>query len=148
MSDIEMNDMGMEEQVVFLGQMVTEALLRDSQAAPDASSEWQKLAARMNANSKKPLRPLWIAISAAAAIALVVVLLHVRGIHEDKSSIYQAKAEPTDIVILDEEENERVVKGNELTLAQTQEVENHMVVVPGKDQADPCPWYAGVAECQ
>lgn len=133
MSDIEMNDMGMEEQAL-LGQMVTEALLRDSQAAPDASSEWQKLAARMNANSKKPLRPLWIAISAAAAIALVVVLLHVRGIYEDKSSIYQAKAEPTDIVILDEEENERVVKGNELTLAQTQEVENHTVVVPeGKD---------------
>ena len=70
MSDKEMNDMGMEEQAL-LGQMVTEALLRDSQAAPDASSEWQKLAARMNANSKKPLRPLWIAISAAAAIALV-----------------------------------------------------------------------------
>ena len=150
MSDIEMNDMGMEEQEL-LGQMVTEALLRDSQAAPDASSEWQKLAARMSANSEKPalsaessiseapvrrfsLRPLWISVSAAAAIALVVVLLHVRGIHEDKSSIYQAKAEPTDIVILDEEENERVVKGNELTLAQTQEVENHTVVVPeGKD---------------
>ena len=42
MSDIQMNDMGMEEQAL-LGQMVTEALLRDSQAAPDASSEWQKL---------------------------------------------------------------------------------------------------------
>lgn len=150
MSDIEMNDMGMEEQEL-LGQMVTEALLRDSQAAPDASSEWQKLAARMSANSEKSvpsveasskkapvhrfsLRPLWITISAVAAIALVVVLLQVRGIHEDKSSIYQAKAEPTDIVILDEEENERVVKSSELTLAQTQKVENHTVVVPeGKD---------------
>lgn len=49
MSDKEMNDMGMEEQE-RLGQMVTEALLRDGHAAPDASSEWQKLAARMSAN--------------------------------------------------------------------------------------------------
>lgn len=69
-----------------------------------------------------------------AAIALVVVLLNIKGIQKNQSSIYQAKAEPTDIVILDEQENERVVKGNELTLAQAQVVENHTVVVPeGKD---------------
>lgn len=153
MSDKEMNDMGMEEQE-RLGQMVTEALLRDGHAAPDASSEWQKLAARMSANSddstlsavsssascqEEPdqrfsLRALWTVVGTVAAIALVVVLLNIKGIQKDQSSIYQAKAEPTDIVILDEEENERVVKVNELTLAQTQEVENHTVVVPeGKD---------------
>lgn len=152
MSDIEMNDMGMEEQE-RLGQLVTEALLRDGHAAPDASSEWQKLAARMSANSddstlsavsssascqEEPdqrfsLRALWTVVGTVAA-ALVVVLLNIKGIQKDQSSIYQAKAEPTDIVILDEQENERVVKGNELTLAQAQVVENHTVVVPeGKD---------------
>ena len=153
MSDKEMNDMGMEEQE-RLGQMVTEALLRDGHAAPDASSEWQKLAARMSANSddstlsavsssascqEEPdqrfsLRALWTVVGTVAAIALVVVLLNIKGIQKDQSSIYQAKAEPTDIVILDEQENELVVKGNELTLAQAQVVENHTVVVPeGKD---------------
>lgn len=153
MSDIEMNDMGMEEQEL-LGQMVTEALLRDSQAAPDASSEWQKLAARMSANSDETvssavspaipcqeepdqhfsLRALWTVVGTVAAIALVVVLLNIKGIQNDNASLYQAKAEPKEIVILDAQENERVVKSNELTLAQTQEVENHTIVVPeGKD---------------
>lgn len=152
MSDKDMNDMGMEEQEL-LGQMVTEALLRDSHTAPDAGSEWQKLAARMSANSDDSilsavssapcqeesaqhfsLRALWTVVGTVAAIALVVVLLNIKGVPNDKSSIYQAKAEPTDIVILDEQENERVVKGNEMTLAQAQVVENHTVVVPeGKD---------------
>ena len=153
MSDIEMNDMGMEEQEL-LGQMVTEALLRDGHAAPDASSEWQKLAARMNANSDEAvsstaspsvsyqeepdqrfsLRALWTVVGTVAAIALVVVLLNIKGIQNDKSSIYQAKAEPTDIVILDEQEHERVVKSSELKLSQAQMVENHTIVVPeGKD---------------
>ena len=153
MSDKEMNDMELEE-LERLDQMVTEALLRDSATAPDADSEWQKLVARMSANSEESapsaaspaipyqeepdqrfsLRALWTVVGTVAAIALVVVLLNIKGIQKDQSSIYQAKAEPTDIVILDEQENERVVKGNELTLAQTQEVENHTVVVPeGKD---------------
>ena len=153
MSDKEMNDMELEE-LERLDQMVTEALLRDSATAPDADSEWQKLAARMSANSEESapsaaspaipyqeepeqrfsLRALWTVVGTVAAIALVVVLLNIKGIQNDQSSIYQAKAEPTDIVILDEQENERVVKGNELTLAQAQVVENHTVVVPeGKD---------------
>ena len=153
MSDKEMNDMELEE-LERLDQMVTEALLRDSATVPDADSEWQKLAARMSANSEESapsaaspaipyqeepeqrfsLRALWTVVGTVAAIALVVVLLNIKGIQNDQSSIYQAKAEPTDIVILDEQENERVVKGNELTLAQAQVVENHTVVVPeGKD---------------
>ena len=153
MSDKEMNDMELEE-LERLDQMVTEALLRDSATAPDADSEWQKLVARMSANSEESapsaaspaipyqeepdqrfsLRALWTVVGTVAAIALVVVLLNIKGIQKDQSSIYQAKAEPTGIVILDEQENERVVKGNELTLAQAQVVENHTVVVPeGKD---------------
>ena len=162
MSDITRNDIEQEEQML-LDQMVTEALLRDSKAAPDAKSEWERLAARMAANSSTSasvensypvetsaqavpmaeseeasrrfsLRALWTVVGTVAAIGLVVVLLNIKGIQEDKSSLYQAKAVPTDIVILDEQENERVVKGNELTLAQAQVVENHTVVIPeGKD---------------
>lgn len=156
MSDIKNKEIEKEEQEL-LCQMVTEALLRDSKSAPDANSEWEKLAARMAASSmpsasagasvqilpipeqehptrRFSLRTRWMGVGIAAAIALLVVLVLGRNVQEDRSSIYQAKAEPTDIVILDEQENERVVKGNELTLAQAQVVESHTVVVPeGKD---------------
>ncbi len=84
MSDIEMNDMGMEEQEL-LGQMVTQALLRDSQAAPDASSEWQKLAARMNANSKRAFASIVDCHQCCGSHRPCCRLLHVGGgIHEDK----------------------------------------------------------------
>lgn len=151
MTDENIKEIGMEEQE-FLGQMVTEALLRDCQQAPDASSEWEKLAARMAANSEPPaqeipiiekevnthrisLRKIWTMVGVAAAIALVVVLFYAKGFLQDShSEIYQAKAEPTDIVILDEQENERIVKTQELKLAQVKEAGNHTVVVPeGKD---------------
>lgn len=131
-----------------LEQMVTEALMREKVAAPDADGEWQKLSARMAVHSdadafsdsdEEPaqhfsLRALWTVVGSVAAIALAVFLLNIKGLQADKASVYQAKAEPTDILILDEQEHERVVKSNEITLAATSQVEQHTVVVPeGKD---------------
>ena len=132
-------------------QMITEALMRDEAAAPDADEEWQKLVARMavqpavsnvavtpdeeeESSRHFSLRALWTLVGTVAAIALVVVLLNIKGLLEDKASVYQAKAASTDILILDEQEQEHVVKTNEIALATTSRVEQHTIVVPeGKD---------------
>lgn len=130
-----------------LEQMVAEALMRDSNLAPDADAEWQKLSARMSKHST-PLREQepsdrqifisrrwWTVVAAASVAAIVVVMLFVNDYFQvDSSAIYQAKSEPTDIIIIDEQNNEHVVKGNDLAVAQRQKVGNHTVVVPaGKD---------------
>lgn len=150
LSDKNIDDMELDEQH-RMEQMVTEALMRDKVAAPDADAEWQKLAARMAAQpdasnaavtpcpDEEPaqrfsLRALWTVVGSVAAIALAVVLLNIKGLQEDKSSVYQAKVASTDILILDEQEQEHVVKSNEIKLAATSQVEQHTVVVPeGKD---------------
>lgn len=146
MSDNNINEIGLEEQRQ-LEQMVTEALVRDCKQAPDASAEWQKLATRMSGSSEASDEPeasarrisihriLWTVVATAAVVAMVVVMFFAKDLfHADHSAIYQAKAEPMDIVVIDGEENEHVVKGNELALAPVQKVENHTVVVPsGKD---------------
>jgi len=145
-SEKNIDDMGLGEQR-RIEQMVTEALMRDKVVAPDADAEWKKLAARMAGNSdalnldlhEEPaqhfsLRAMWTVVGTVAAIALVVVLLNIKGLQADNASVYQAKAVPTDILILDGQEHERVVKSHEITLAATSLVEQHTVVVPeGKD---------------
>lgn len=144
LSEKNIDDMDLGEQR-RLEQMVTEALMRDKTAVPSADAEWQKLAARMAAHSESldtaeepaqrfSLRALWTVVGSVAAIALAVVLLNIKGIQEDKSSVYQAKASSSDILILDEHEHEHVVKSSEVKLAATSQVERHTVVVPeGKD---------------
>nr|WP_303109248.1 FecR family protein [uncultured Prevotella sp.] len=148
MFDNNIKEIGLEEQQQ-LAQMVAEALMRDCKQAPDADAEWQKLAARMSGCSEtsdesgsstrrfSKYRILWTVVATAAAVAIVVVMFFAKDFFRtDRSALYQAKAEPMDIVILDEDEHEHVVKGNELALAPApvQKVENHTVVVPaGKD---------------
>lgn len=149
MSDTNMNDMSWEEQK-RLEQMVAEALMRDKCEMPNADEEWQKVSARLSWGAKSSfsespivdgepaqhfsMRALWTVVGTVAATALIVVLLNIKGLQADNASIYQAKAKPADIVVLDEQENERIVKGNELTLAAASQVEQHTVVVPeGKD---------------
>lgn len=103
MSDNRINEIEQEEQG-RLEQMVAEALLRDCNQAPDADAEWQKLAARMSVNvdsvaeeetsaRRFPLhRTLWIAVGAAAAVALVAVLFLGKDFfHTNRSAIYQPR---------------------------------------------------------
>ena len=74
-----------------LEQMVAEALMRDSNLAPDADAEWQKLSARMSKHST-PLREQepsdrqifmsrrwWTVLAAASVAAIVVVMLFVNN---------------------------------------------------------------------
>ena len=130
-----------------LDQMITEALMRDRSVSPDADMEWKKLAARMSAGKDSSvsssedkripfytLRSVWTVVGTVAAMALIVVLLNLKGFDADGSSVYQAKATPAEIVILDEQDNEHVVKGNDLALAPAGKAVVHTVVVPeGKD---------------
>lgn len=136
LSEKNIDDMELEEQR-RLEQMVTEALMREKATTPNADAEWQKLVARMEEQEPSlrfSLRALWTVVGSVAAIALAVVLLNIKGIQEDNSSIYQAKASSSDILILDEQEHEHVVKSNEVKLAATSQVKQHTVVVPeGKD---------------
>lgn len=150
MPDNNKDDMEKREQG-RLEQIVTEALLREQAVRPDVEGEWQKMAARLSRqpdtsapvvplSEEEPdqrlgLRALWKVVAAVAAIALVVVLLSVKGLQADKAPLYQAHAMPHDIVIVDDQDHERVVKGNELRLAvATGRAQEHTVVVPeGKD---------------
>lgn len=142
----DMNQMDLEKSE-HLDRMITEALMRDRSVSPDADMEWKKLAARMSAGNDSSvssseekhvpfytLRSLWAVIGTIAAIALIVVVLNLKGFGADGSSVYQAKATPAEIVILDEQDNQHVVKGNDLSLAPASKAVVHTVVVPeGKD---------------
>ena len=48
------------------------------------------------------LRLVWTIVGTVAAMALIVVVLNLKGFDADGSSVYQAKATPAEIVILDE----------------------------------------------
>ncbi len=132
----------------LLEQMVTEALMRDKLEAPDRNEEWKKLAARMAAPISKveapsqdevqkvslfSIRTLWMTIGSVAAIAFIVFMLSWR-LQKTSGALYEAKQQVDDIVVLDDQNNERVVKEHEITLASSTKIERHTVVVPeGKD---------------
>ena len=142
----DMNQMDLENSE-HLDQMVTEALMRDRLVSPDADLEWKKLSARMSVGKdsaaspsdvkhipSSALRLVWTIVGTVAAMALIVVVLNLKGFDADGSSVYQAKATPAEIVILDEQDNQHVVKGNDLSLAPASKAVVHTVVVPeGKD---------------
>lgn len=150
-NNIEKNDISLEEQEIF-GQLVTEALMREKMVAPDADTEWNRMRVRLSGQSnsssteedtetfeeaeerKFSLRAMWTVVGTVAAIALVVVLLNIKGLQADNDTVFQAKAAPADIVILDANNKEQTFKGNEMKLASSSQVEEHTVVVPeGKD---------------
>ena len=146
---MKLEHIGNEEQE-DLEQMVTEALMRSKEAVPDVDAEWTRLAARMATassqeeetghledSSKAPrfsIRTIWMAIGSVAAVALVVFLFSLKRNELDSNALYEAKAQPTDIVILDAQHNERVVDGHDVKLSSASKMEMHAVVVPeGKD---------------
>lgn len=136
------DNMSLEEQAL-LEQMVTEALMRDKQKAPDADAAWGKMAERLdikaheNAAEEKhdfSIRAMWAVVATVAAIALVVVLLNIKGLQNDNATVFEAKSSPSGIVVLDAQDKERAITGNEIKLAATPQVEKHTIVVPeGKD---------------
>ncbi len=149
-NNIEKEEMSLEEQE-FFGQLVAEALMREKMVAPDADDEWKRMQERLSGactpssdtreedageaeERKFSLRAMWTVVGTVAAIALVVVLLNIKGLQADNDTVFQAQAAPADIVVVDADNNERAIKGNEMKLAATQKVEEHTVVVPaGKD---------------
>ncbi len=147
MLDNNIEDMPMEEKA-RLDQLVTEAMMRDRAGAPDVDGEWEKLSKRLlskgtlssgqDSREETPqqhsLRAMWTVVATVAAIALVVVLLNIKGLQADKEVVYKAQANPTEVVIIDAQNQERVVKGKELKMAAVPQVEEHTIVVPnGKD---------------
>ena len=134
----------------LLEQMVTEALMRDKMETPDMEEEWKKLAARMTVptveakmtsqdNTRKTRlfssRTLWVTIGTVAAMAFVVFMVSLKLQKTNSGALYEARTQTDEIVVLDGQDNERVIKGHELSLTSSSEkVERHTVVVPkGKD---------------
>ncbi len=149
-NNIEKNETALTDQEHF-GQLVTEALMREKMVAPDANDEWRRMQERLSGQYAVPtevkvevagedeeqrfsLRAMWTVVGTVAAIALVVVLLNIKGLQADHDTVFQAQALPADIVILDADKNERTFKGNEMKLVSSTQVEEHTIVVPaGKE---------------
>lgn len=129
--------------------MVTEALMRDKMETPDVDMEWKRLAARMTAPSAEvkttsrneqlkvrffSIRTFWMTIASVAAIAFIIFLISFKLDKATPGSLYEARKQSTEIVVLDEQDHEQVINGNEIKLASSVKVERHTVVVPeGKD---------------
>lgn len=129
--------------------MVTEALMRDKMETPDVDMEWKRLAARMTAPSAEvkttsrneqlkvrffSIRTLWMTIASVAAIAFIIFLISFKLDKATPGSLYEARKQSAEIVVLDEQDHEQVINGNEIKLASSVKVERHTVVVPeGKD---------------
>ncbi len=148
MSDKKRNNINHADQNL-LEQMVTEALMRDKMETPDVDMEWKRLAARMTAPSAEvkttsrneqlkvrffSIRTLWMTIASVAAIAFIIFLISFKLDKATPGSLYEARKQSAEIVVLDEQDHEQVINGNEIKLASSVKVERHTVVVPeGKD---------------
>ena len=148
MSDKKLNNIEHADQNL-LEQMVTEALMRDKMETPDVDMEWKRLAARMTTPSAEvettsrnerlkvrffSNRTLWMTIGSVAAIAFIIFLISLNLDKATSGSLYEARKQYAEIVILDEQNHEQVINGNEIKLAPSVKVERHTVVVPeGKD---------------
>ncbi len=148
MSDKKRNNIDHADQNL-LEQMVTEALMRDKMETPDVDMEWKRLAARMTAPSAEvkttsrneqlkvrffSIRTLWMIIASVAAIAFIIFLISFKLDKATPGSLYEARKQSAEIVVLDEQDHEQVINGNEIKLASSVKVERHTVVVPeGKD---------------
>lgn len=148
MSDKKRNNIDHADQNL-LEQMVTEALMRDKMETPDVDMEWKRLAARMTAPSAEvkttsrneqlkvrffSIRTLWMTIASVAAIAFIIFLISFKLDKATPGSLYEARKLSAEIVVLDEQDHEQVINGNEIKLASSVKVERHTVVVPeGKD---------------
>lgn len=148
MSDKKRNNIDHADQNL-LEQMVTEALMRDKMETPDVDMEWKRLAARMTAPSAEvkttsrneqlkvrffSIRTLWMTIASVAAIAFIIFLISFKLDKATPGSLYEARKQSAEIVVLDEQDHEQVINGNEIKLASSVKVERHTVVVPeGKD---------------
>ena len=148
MSDKKLNNIEHADQNL-LEQMVTEALMRDKMETPDVDMEWKRLAARMTAPFAEvkttsrneqlkvrffSIRTLWMTIASVAAIAFIIFLISFKLDKATPGSLYEARKQSAEIVVLDEQDHEQVINGNEIKLASSVKVERHTVVVPeGKD---------------
>lgn len=148
MSDKKRNNIDHADQNL-LEQMVTEALMRDKMETPDVDMEWKRLAARMTAPSAEvkttsrneqlkvrffSIRTFWMTIASVAAIAFIIFLISFKLDKATPGSLYEARKQSAEIVVLDEQDHEQVINGNEIKLASSVKVERHTVVVPeGKD---------------
>lgn len=148
MSDKKRNNIDHADQNL-LEQMVTEALMRDKMETLDVDMEWKRLAARMTAPSAEvkttsrneqlkvrffSIRTLWMTIASVAAIAFIIFLISFKLDKATPGSLYEARKQSAEIVVLDEQDHEQVINGNEIKLASSVKVERHTVVVPeGKD---------------
>lgn len=148
MSDKKRNNIDHADQNL-LEQMVTEALMRDKMETPDVDMEWKRLAARMTAPSAEvkttsrneqlkvrffSIRTFWMTIASVAAIAFIIFLIFFKLDKATPGSLYEARKQSAEIVVLDEQDHEQVINGNEIKLASSVKVERHTVVVPeGKD---------------
>lgn len=148
MSDKKRNNIDHADQNL-LEPMVTEALMRDKMETPDVDMEWKRLAARMTAPSAEvkttsrneqlkvrffSIRTLWMTIASVAAIAFIIFLISFKLDKATPGSLYEARKQSAEIVVLDEQDHEQVINGNEIKLASSVKVERHTVVVPeGKD---------------
>ena len=148
MSDKKLNNIEHADQNL-LEQMVTEALMRDKMETPDVDMEWKRLAARMTAPSAEvkttsrnvqlkvrffSIRTLWMTIASVAAIAFINFLISFKLDKATPGSLYEARKQSAEIVVLDDQDHEQVINGIEIKLASSVKVERHTVVVPeGKD---------------
>lgn len=148
MSDKKRNNIDHADQNL-LEQMVTEALMRDKMETPDVDMEWKRLAARMTAPSAEvkttsrneqlkvrffSIRTFWMTIASVAAIAFIIFLISFKLDKATPGSLYEARKQSAEIIVLDEQDHEQVINGNEIKLASSVKVERHTVVVPeGKD---------------
>ena len=148
MSDKKRNNIDHADQNL-LEQMVTEALMRDKMETPDVDMEWKRLAARMTAPFAEvkttsrneqlkvrffSIRTLWMTIASVAAMAFIIFLISFKLDKATPGSLYEARKQSAEIVVLDEQDHEQVINGNEIKLASSVKVERHTVVVPeGKD---------------
>ena len=148
MSDKKRNNIDHADQNL-LEQMVTEVLMRDKMETPDVDMEWKRLAARMTAPFAEvkttsrneqlkvrffSIRTLWMTIASVAAIAFIIFLISFKLDKASPGSLYEARKQSAEIVVLDEQDHEQVINGNEIKLASSVKVERHTVVVPeGKD---------------
>ena len=148
MSDKKLNNIEHADQNL-LEQMVTEALMRDKMETPDVDMEWKRLAARMTTPSAEvettsrnerlkvrffSNRTLWMTIGSVAAIAFIIFLISLNLDKATSGSLYEARKQYAEIVVLDEQNHEQVINGNEIKLAPSVKVERHTVVVPeGKE---------------
>ena len=80
------------------------------------------------------IRTLWMTIASVAAIAFIIFLISFKLDKATPGSLYEARKQSAEIVVLDEQDHEQVINGNEIKLASSVKVERHTVVVPeGKD---------------